>query len=329
MFSKKLPLYLVLPAIALTSGLTFWITSRSMTPAEAETDPSIITCSNSKLRLSGYKYIRPLLLTETACEAELLMPVKVELMNLLNYYKGNGTISNGSIYLRELNEGEWIAIEEDETYLPGSLMKVPELITFMKMNERQPGLLNKKVLYNGPIITDKNPHYLSKSLEAGKTYSVKELLYYMIVYSDNNATVLLNNMMDLGIFVKTFTDLGLKAPDVKQKDIPITAVGYSRFMRSIFNATYLSADDSEFCAELLSQSEFRNGIRSGVPSQIPVAHKFGEAGDANISHFSESGIIYINNNPYLLTVMTKGKQLDLLPGVAKEISRKVFEKLSA
>lgn len=328
MISKKLPLYIVIPALAATAGLTFFITSRNMAPKEISSDPTIMACNNSKIRLGGYKYIRPLLLTETSCEADVLMPVKVELMKMLNDYKANGTISNGSIYLRELNEGEWMSIEEDETYLPGSLMKVPELITFMKMNERNPGLLNKQVLYSGPTITSKNPHYTSKSLEPGKTYTIKQLLYYMIVYSDNNATVLLNNMMDIDIFKKTFTDLGLKAPDITQKDIPISVIGYSRFMRAIFNATYLGTDDSEFCAELLAQSEFRNGIRSGVPSQIAVAHKFGEAGDAQMSHFSESGIIYINNNPYLLTVMTKGKQLNLLPEVVKEVSRKVFEKLS-
>jgi beta-lactamase class A len=222
-----------------------------------------------------------------------------------------------------------MAISENENYLPGSLMKVPELITFMKMREKEPGLLDKKVFYDKPRISSKQVHYTTKSIEPGNSYTVRELLTYMIEHSDNNATILLNEMMDLATFQKVFTDLGIPQPDLRARDIPINAVDFSKFMRAIYNASYLNINDSEFCAGLLANSDFANGMRGGVPANIPLAHKFGEAGDSNAAHFSESGIIYINKSPYLLTIMTKGRDLSKLPDVIRNLTQRVFEMLNA
>jgi beta-lactamase class A len=311
-----------------SSGASYFY-GKSRTEAEPETDLSIASCKNSKVRLSGFKYIHPLLFTETSCESSELMNVKSEVLGILNSYKSAGVIMEGSVYLRELDQGSWMAISENENYLPGSLMKVPELITFMKMREKEPGLLDKKVFYDKPRISSKQVHYTTKSIEPGNSYTVRELLTYMIEHSDNNATILLNEMMDLATFQKVFTDLGIPQPDLRARDIPINAVDFSKFMRAIYNASYLNINDSEFCAGLLANSDFANGMRGGVPANIPLAHKFGEAGDSNAAHFSESGIIYINKSPYLLTIMTKGRDLSKLPDVIRNLTQRVFEMLNA
>jgi hypothetical protein len=99
-------------------------------------------------------------------------------------------------------------------------------------------------------------------------------------------------------------------------------------MRVLYNASYLNPEDSEFCTELLTHCDFVNGLVNGLPKDTKVAHKFGEAGDNINAHFSESGIIYIHNSPYLLTVMTKGKDKTKLPAVISDISRKVYEMIN-
>jgi hypothetical protein len=60
-----------------------------------------------------------------------------------------------------------------------------------------------------------------------------------------------------------------------------------------------------------------------------MAHKFGEAGNAGGAYFSESAIVYVSGAPYLITIMTKGKDLSVLPGVVKEIAQKSHQFLSA
>lgn len=323
MLRKTIPLYLLLAVAAVEAPAIWYLASRSVSrQTDADSDPNLLICKDNKVRLNGYKYIKPLLFTESECESPEMMGVKAQLQDLINEYKKDGKIQDASVYLRKLNQGEWMEINPADKYLPGSLMKVPELITFIRMSHRQPGLLDRKVTFERPFITGKDVHYTSKSIEVGKSYTIRELLNYMIVYSDNNATALLNTMMDIDIFKKVFTDLGIPAPDLTARDIPITASHFSRFMRAIFNASYLTIDESEFCAELLVNSQFASGIRSAVPSGIPMAHKFGEAGNADASYFSESAIIYYDSSPYLITIMTRGKDLSLLPEVVKGIGAK-------
>ena len=329
MLKKKIPFHvavlMTVVSIICTFLLVSWMSRKEEIPVA---DNTILNCNYSSIRLNGYEFIRPLLYGERFCEAENLSPVKTEVENLITSYKLSGAINSASVYIRRLNQGEWVSIGETEKYNPGSLLKVPELITLMRMNERTPGLLDKKIAYTKALELPKQAIYLSKSIEPGKTYSVRELLYYMIAYSDNNATWLLNQQMDTAIFSKVFTDLGIDRPDLTKKDVPITAKDFSLFMRVLYNASYLSTDDSEYCTELLSHSDFVKGMLSGIPKEVKVAHKFGEAGDGVNAHLNESGIIYVNKSPYLLTVMTKGKDYKVLPSVIGDISQKVFQMIS-
>ena len=332
MLKSKISLLFALFLCAMSAVATYMFTKEyeenKTANIPAIPNSSLNDCNFKTVRLAGYEYISPLLFTEKSCSSIKLNTVQQELQRVIDKYKQTGTIATASVYLRHLNDGEWININESERYYPGSLMKVPELITFMKMNEQQPGLLNKSVRYDKEFNLPKTAVYTSKSIEPGKSYTIKELLYYMIAYSDNNATMLLNSMMDTKIFKKVFTDLGIPEPDLTKKDLPLTARHFSLFMRSVYNACYLNKNDSEFCAELMSHSDFNDGMVSGLPKNIKVVHKFGEAGDTDFAHFSESGIVYTKNATYLITVMTKGKKLNLLPAVVKEISGQAYNMLN-
>ncbi|MEP7165405.1 MAG: serine hydrolase [Ferruginibacter sp.] len=331
MFNKKIPLHFaILMTIAGIAATSLAFSFRKSNSAELEVaDHSIQSCLPDVKRLGGYQYIRPLLYADRPCQSEKLMPLKNQVESLIKGYKLSGTINSASVYLRELNQGEWITAGDADTFNPGSLLKVPELMTFCKMNEKTPGLLDRTITYDKPLNLAKHAIHLSKSIELGRTYTIRELLYYMIAYSDNNATMLLNMRMDVEVFKKVFTDLGLPLPDLTKNDIPITAKDYSYFMRVLYNASYLNISDSEFCTELLSHSDFTQGLVSGLPKDVKVAHKFGEAGDGSSAHFSESGIIYIRNSPYLITVMTKGKDNKVLPSVISDISKTVFEAINS
>ncbi|MDQ5968539.1 MAG: beta-lactamase class [Patescibacteria group bacterium] len=49
------------------------------------------------------------------------------------------------IYVRNLNNGPWFGINENEKYSPASMMKVPILITFLKWIEQDSLVLDKKI----------------------------------------------------------------------------------------------------------------------------------------------------------------------------------------
>ena len=314
-----------------TNTITYYYTNKKNSPiSDNNTDQAIHSINSSNCtykvqRLNGYDYIKPILFVDTQCESEKLSPVKQSVISLINNYKNIGVINSASFYLKEYQANDWTGINTDEKFMPGSLMKVPELIAYLKMNELKPGTLDKVISFDKTMITDRKVNFSSKSIQLGHQYTVRELLKYMIMYSDNNATDLLNRNIDLTVFKKVFTDLNMDAPNWSAKSYPITAKQFSVFMRTLYNGTYLNDENSEIATQLLSKCDFKEGMIAGLPIHTKVAHKFGESGTPEEQQLSESAIIYLDNNPYVITIMTRGKDYKQLPLVIKEISNVVYQ----
>jgi beta-lactamase class A len=213
--------------------------------------------------------------------------------------------------------------------MPASLMKVPFLITYLKMSEKNPSLLNEKYTFNNTYNSAKTQEILSKSIEPGKSYTVKELIQSMIQYSDNNATFLLAEHIDNDVLNAVFTDFGLQKPQMGSSNLFMSADEYSRFMRALINGTYLTKANSEMAIDILTQSVFDQGIQHDLPKSIAIAHKFGESGNEKEQQLHESGIVYLENKPYLITVMTKGSNKLKLEEVIQKISYKVFNSMKS
>lgn len=306
-----------------TFGLTNTWKEKQFTAKMLSTQSSF-ACNYNVKRMGGFKYIKPLMFVDEECESDALSGIKQKLLGIIEAGKADGSIINASVYLREYEHNEWMCINETEKFDPGSLFKVPVMIAVLKMAEESPGFLNKSLTYTKKVETGKKIAYASKSIQLGQSYTVKELLKYMIKYSDNNATILLEENLNPKVLQKLFKDVGLEIPNIYAAQYQFTTIEYSYFMRAIFNAGYLSADDSEFAGELLTQCEFKDGIVKGLPSDIKLAHKFGESGNQNEKQLHESAIVYLNNKPYLLTVMTRGTDNNKLSQFIGNISRAVY-----
>ncbi len=102
---------------------------------------------------------------------------------------------------------------------------------------------------------------------------------------------------------------------------------YAVVLRTLFSATYLNRLNSEKTLELLSKTYYKDGIVEGVPSNIPVAHKFGLREAQSVTELHDCGIIYYPDHPYLLCVMTAGSNFNLLQKIIQDISRITYEEL--
>lgn len=317
------------PIIVFISILSTYFAVELFLKPKASQEDNVV--ENGKIevkRLNGYKYIKPILFVETEKESSELSSVKQSIESVLSEFKNKNVITSAAVYIRDYENNAWTVINPDEMYKPGSLLKIPELITFLKMNEKHPGILDEKYLFDKELKTDKKPVFTSKSIQLGQSYTVRELLKYMIVHSDNNATYILNSIIDVDVFKKVFTDLGLNAPDWNASDYPVNVKDVSLFMRALYNASYLSIEDSEYATSLLTQSDFKLGVAASLPKNIQFSHKFGEAGDAVEKQLHETALVYINNRTYLLTIMTKGTSFDKLPEVIKQISAMVYREMA-
>lgn len=286
------------------------------------------SCDFKISRLKGYKFTHPLMYAEPSSPAGEFGSLHNEVNSKIQAFKMNGTVKRASVYIREFSMGKWTSINDTEKFSPGSLLKIPELIAFFKMNEKQPGLLNKKLSVKQYIAYEKKTHFPTQSIELNKEYSIRELLFFMIRYSDNNATMLLNQYLDEAVFKKVFTDLGMAEPDMRSNDYKLSAKEFSVFMKVLYNASYLNIQDSETCLEMMSEGDFKNGLLAPIPSQIPVAHKFGEGGADSSPNFSETAIIITGSKAFLITIMTEGNDLLKLPEVTKSLSETVFKQMN-
>ncbi len=117
----------------------------------------------------------------------ILLVIKNEVTLLISQRKQTGQITSAAVYLRSLNDNRWISINADEGFSPGSLIKVPILMTYLREAEKNPELLRKRLTLDSSVKVPSQT-YKGDRIVAGKTYSIKELLYYMIAKSDNYAT---------------------------------------------------------------------------------------------------------------------------------------------
>lgn len=281
---------------------------------------------------SGYQFINPLIecdnyLPENNASEAL---IKSEIESYSNELLAEKKATQISVYYRDLNNGSWLGINEDEHYSPASLLKVPIMIAALKKCEKDPSFLKKKIKFERYIDNVVANIIDTGWVQIGKSYTVEELIVKMIAYSDNEAKNLL--LLEIGdnAFNQTFIDAGIAPLDFKYTTDIITVKEYSSFFRLLYNATYLNKELSEKALSILSKSDFKNGLVAGIPQGITISHKFGERAfnENNIKQLHDCGIVYLNNEPYLICVMTRGFEFDELGKIIANVSKIVYTQVS-
>lgn len=229
-----------------------------------------------------------------------IQPLREKLNELaLNYPK-----ENISIYVEYLNTGANIAINQDTYIFPASLLKLPIALTVMKKVELGEWTLdNELVLFE----EDKDgksgdeSHLLSKDV-TGSRYTIRDLLISSLRDSDNTAfNILYRNISDNEL-EKFIDSIGLDK--ITNGDGKISSKEYSRILRSLYTASFLKRDNAQLILKWLDDSSFDSFLSSGLPKEISFSHKYGENLEQRV--FADSGIVYIPNRPYIISVMIKG-----------------------
>jgi beta-lactamase class A len=287
---------------------------------------------NTSVRLpSEYQYVSPLLLCSSSggsasSRNEELQEAVADIIT--------ETDVQASVYYRDLIEGTWLGVNENEVYAPSSMLKVPLAIAYFKIRENQSDLFEHQI-YVEEGGTDFNAveHFKpEESAQMGSTYTISQLLHFMLKYSDNNSKMLLDLLLSEDIKQDVYSDLGLSFPFGPGNDADFMSVqDFARFFRVLFNGTYLTPDSSDELLSWLTQARFAYGIAATIPDQIPVAEKFGEnvvLGDGvSNNELHDCGIVYYPEHPYLLCVMTKGAaSFDDLSLLIQKISNLVYQK---
>ncbi len=277
-------------------------------------------------RLTTFKNIRPIISVEPKEESENLQETKLALTNLIDSLKQVGNLTAASVYLRKTSTSEWIAVNDTVRYHPASMMKVPLMLAWLKIAEANPGTLEKQLDYKiDDTKLPKNPQYKAQSIEAGKSYTVHDLIFYMIAHSDNRAAQALQQNADSRYAVMLLKELGLPSTQNGSDSYMLTAGEYSMFIKAIYNSTFNSPEYSQYASEMMENSSFKKGFAEGFPTGTQMWHKFGEwASPGQPDELHQSGVVVLGNEPYILTIMTRGKGYDNLEKVLAMICNRVF-----
>lgn len=154
----------------------------------------------------------------------------------------------------------------------------------------------------------------------------------MLIDSDNGAKDLLYSIVDKKVFSEIFRLLGVTEPS-NVLEYQLSPKDYALFFRMLYGGTYLTGEDSERLLEILTRVKFKDGLVAGVPDGITVAHKFGtftltdSAGSKIGIELHDCGVVYHQESPYILCVMTKGQDPQKLARFISDVSSIVYKSI--
>lgn len=279
-----------------------------------------------------YKLVAPLVGIDSP--SALLIGHYANLHRQIQRYttQNRSEVDSYALYYRDLNSSQWFGINETDEYIPASLLKIVLAFSVLKQEAEDPQFARMQKTYTSSIaaINTSVPFLEPSELMVGHDYTTQDLLEKMIIDSDNGAKDLLYSVIDKKYFLEIFRLLGVTEPSDPSK-YKLSPKDYALFFRMLYGGTYLSSDDSERLLEILTRVKFTEGIVAGVPSEVTVAHKFGTftltdaMGAKTGVELHDCGVVYQQESPYILCIMTKGQDPKQLAHFIADISAIVYQ----
>jgi beta-lactamase class A len=239
-----------------------------------------------------------------------------------------------SYYFRDLDNGIWVGLNEEERFAPASLFKLPLMLAVLKEAESNPAILSATYQF-----FQKDFQGLDEGLDGfkkkdGEFYSLEELLRQMIVYSDNAASLILLKYIGDAKLAAVENFLSHQVPKNGQANTNFIRVkDYASIFRILYNCSYLNKDMSIKALTYLSQAQYPKGIRSAIPYNILIAHKYGirdielngnKVKGYQLHHF---GIVYYPGKPFIIGVMTRGKNEEISNHIIHDLSEITYREV--
>lgn len=220
------------------------------------------------------------------------------------------------ISVRNLATGEVLSIRGHEKFPSASLIKVPILVTLMdevnagrmQLDERVSILARDRVGGSGVL----------KHMGSGLAPTLEDLAWLMIVLSDNTATNLLLDRLDIATVWQKMEALGLPQSKVHSKTFrrqtsiaPDSSVKYgfgvavpdeiTQLFALLHEGRAVSPALDSLSLDILRANQDGTMLVRWLPSSVRVAHKSGQVNEAR----NDCGIMYTPAAPIAICVMTR------------------------
>ncbi len=239
-------------------------------------------------------------------------PLRSELRELVQPWG-----SKFAFYFEYLPTGVSIGVNEKEEFSAASLLKVPVVMAYYLQQETEKIEGDSYVTLTKEMIHKDYGSLWKRGV--GAKVSIDEAIRLALEESDNTAIEAIISKTDYKYFQTVHDGLDIEQKEIREVPI-ITVKNYSSILKALFFSSIVSKEHSQKILDYMAKSIYTDKLPAGVSSDVPVAHKIGEAGD---DLFTDCGIVYVPRRAYLLCMLSVSDN-ETARSRMTELSRKVY-----
>ncbi len=241
--------------------------------------------------------------------------LKQQILNELN-----SSIPEYSLLVEDFLSPFRLEMGSASSYIGASVHKLAIMVAIYHAVEKEEITLDQLVLFTETSRQDYGTGTL-RYQPSGKTYTVQELLEFMIKKSDNTAAYLLTHdvltMRDIQATINAFglTETSMSENTTTNADMAI-------LLRKLFAGQLFNASLTRNAISLLINSDFEDRLPALLPNNARVYHKIG----TTIAGLHDVGVVITENSIYYIGIFTRGvSDEDRATKTIAKISRAVYD----
>ncbi len=192
--------------------------------------------------LSDLDFIKPSLDCAISDEkAEQMSRLQAKLDALVPVYIQNKKAEKIGVFVRDLRSTRFAGINDSDSFVMASLLKVPLLVAGYKLAEVEPKILDQQIQYTGvPDLYAGQSFRTDDRLIANRSYTIRELMRRSTELSDNTAAELLSQAYPVGFLDRILRALGLQVKLDSGSEENFTTPDHTRTSSDPFTMHHIS-----------------------------------------------------------------------------------------
>lgn len=275
------------------------------------------------------KFVSVLFLIIVQCSFTQTDLLKEKMVKRIHKINENADAVVG-VAIKDLQSGELIFVNENEIFPQASSIKIHILSEVYKQaSEGKFKLTDLKQMSASMRVGGSG--ILSSLGEKSVSLSIRDYCVLMVVLSDNSATNLLIDLVGMKNVNESLQKNGAVKTKLQRVMMDLQAAKEGKenigtpkevmmILEKLYNGTLVNKQASDDMLAILKLDK-EGPLKSGIDPTVTIANKGGDIDGVR----NDIGIIYLENNPYIICVMTKMlRKVDDGPKIITDISRSAF-----